>query len=157
MPVTERHIELMQHAIGLARSRVPYRNHFVATVDSTDDLLWKQIVKEGLAFTRCGGPSTYNTYFVTNEGKAIALKAMPPDPKETKWSKYVSADAPISFSEWMLGDRKPIVERRDGMVRMYREVDGVREAEGIWAATLKVAKSSYKEALKEMKHAKSKA
>lgn len=161
MPVTDRHIELMQHALGLARSRVPYRNHFVASVGSNDDVLWQQIVKEGLAFTRetpewCGGPNVYNTYFVTNEGKAVALNAMPPAPPETKWSKYVSADASITFSEWMLGERRPRLERRNGMVRMYRRVDGVREAEGIWCVTLRAAKSSYKEALKELRHASAK-
>ncbi|POY57379.1 hypothetical protein PB70LOC_03263 [Pectobacterium versatile] len=42
-------------------------------------------------------------YSCTDTGRDIAISALPPPPKPTRYSEYLDADSCMSFSEWLLG------------------------------------------------------
>ncbi|MEC5321202.1 hypothetical protein VSX61_20055 [Brenneria populi subsp. brevivirga] len=159
--ITARQIELMQHALGIsATKREPYRNYFLAGVGHSDNADLEALVTEGMMTKRpspafVGGGTLYHC---TSVGEIAAISALPEPPKSTRYSEYLDADSCMSFSEWLLGWKAPEVEyRSDGKCRMFRKAyDPVygyarREIEGQWSDTKKVAKTSYKEALKASK------
>ena len=154
-------IELMQHALGVSeRNRESYRNYFLASKDSPDDLAWQALVANGLA--KAGKAPEWScgdvVYQVTEAGKTVAISALPEPKKRTRYEEYLDADSCQSFSEWLLGYRLPEVEHsRDGKCRMFRySYDAAygyprRDIEGEWCDTKKAAKASYKEALRKSK------
>ncbi|MDU7096891.1 MAG: hypothetical protein E6314_00225 [Enterobacter sp.] len=154
-------IELMQHALGVSeRNRESYRNYFLASKDSPDDLAWQALVANGLA--KAGKAPEWScgdvVYQVTEAGKTVAISALPEPKKRTRYEEYLDADSCQPFSEWLLGYRLPEVEySRDGKCRMFRcSYDAAygyprRDVEGEWCDTKKAAKATYKEALRKSK------
>lgn len=76
----DRERELVRHALGCwdgygRRTKEGYRNHFVASVGSRDDLTWQSIATRGLAkagrfhLDETGGS---NIYYVTRAGARLA-------------------------------------------------------------------------------------
>ncbi|EHD21278.1 MULTISPECIES: hypothetical protein [Brenneria] len=160
--ITPRQIEIMQHALGINESRrEPYRNYYVAgplhyANSDLETLVSLGMMTKSPAPKFC--PSGDVVYSCTDTGRDTALSALPPPPKPTRYSEYLDADSCMSFSEWLLGWKKPEVEyRSDGQCRMFRcsfsEYYGfpIREVEGAWANTKKAAKASYKAALRASK------
>lgn len=161
-------VELMQHALGLSpRHRQSYRNYFLASADSPDDLAWQVLVKHGLARASkapewsCGD----TVYQVTETGKSIAISALPEPKKPTRYDDYRHSEVCESFGEW-LGIQLPEFECRtlDAYhgkyeYRMFRRSrcywDTYRDVVGEWCKTKKEAKASYKAALRASKGAQS--
>ena len=155
-------IELMQHALGISeRNRESYRNYFLASKDSPDDLAWQELVVNGLATSgkapewSCGDV----VYQVTEAGKTIAMSALPEPKKRTRYDEYLRSEVCESFGEW-LGIELPIYEEREvgrykyeyRMVRRSRAYwDTYCDVRGEWKPTKKAAKASYKEALRKSK------
>lgn len=155
-------IELMQHALGISeRHRESYRNYFLASKGSHDDLAWQALVVNGLAKTRkapewsCGDV----VYQVTEAGKTVAMAALPEPKKRTRYDEYLHSEVCESFAEW-LGIELPIYENREAgrykyeyrMVRRSRAYwDSYYDICGEWMPTMKEAKASYKEALRKSK------
>ncbi|MCT4701192.1 hypothetical protein MUA02_04465 [Enterobacteriaceae bacterium H20N1] len=152
-------IELMQHALGInERNREPYRNYFLAGDGHTDDSKWQELVSHGFATSRpapdfVGGGVLYH---VTDKGEALAISALPDPKKRTRYGEYLHADYGHSFAEW-LGINLPEFEYREtGFLtgkyeyRMLRRCwDYSTDIAGDWCETKKVAKASYKEALRK--------
>lgn len=161
-------IELMQHALGISeRHRESYRNYFLASVDSPDDMQWQALVKHGLAKSgkapewSCGDV----VYQVTAAGKAIATSALPEPKKPNRYDEYRHSEVVESFGGW-LGIQFPEFEWRaidyfkgKFEYRMFRRSrcywDTYRDVEGQWSPTKKAAKASYKAALRASKGAQS--
>lgn len=155
-------IELMQHALGISeRHRESYRNYFLASADSPDDLAWQALVEHGLAKAdkapdwSCGDV----VYQVTEAGKSIAISALPEPKKRTRYDEYLHSEVCESFGEW-LGIELPVYEEREigrykyeyRMVRRSRAYwDSYYDICGDWMPTMKAAKASYKEALHKSK------
>lgn len=70
MNVSEKQLELMQHALGFPKC---YRNHYVTDSAGEDGRLWEDMVASGFAVVRKGSELTggYSSYHVTNAGKSI--------------------------------------------------------------------------------------
>lgn len=168
---TKYQIGLLQHTIGISEfNQASHRNHFVAGKGHSDmphlELLCGMALMERArrpAFL----PEDDVVFRVTEEGRRLAVAALPEPKKRTRYEEYLDADgcAGDSFGEFLCGIRLPQVETRDhwtyGMprsitqYRMYRQVwdsyyriPGGRDVQGEWAATKKDAKASYKAALK---------
>lgn len=162
MQVTQQQAELMQHALGIhENNRVSNRNYFLASGRDVES--WAVLVDAGFS-TGQPAPSWVGggtVFTVTEAGMAIALAMLPP-PKKVKrnnhYPQYLNADCGDTFSEFLLGRRAPLVERRTHgdsyQYRMYREKYCEyysylgRDVEGDWCPTQKAAKASYKLALK---------
>ena len=155
-------IELMQHALGVSeRHRESYRNYFLASKDSPDDLAWQALVANGLA--KAGKAPEWScgdvVYQVTEAGKTVAISALPEPKKRTRYDEYLHSEVCESFAEW-LGIELPIYEDREvgrykyeyRMVRRSRAYwDSYYDICGDWMPTMKAAKASYKEALRKSK------
>ncbi|MBF0035882.1 hypothetical protein HAX39_25435 [Citrobacter freundii] len=155
-------IELMQHALGISeRHRESYRNYFLASADSPDDLAWQALVKNGLA--KAGKAPEWScgdvVYQVTEAGKTVAISALPEPKKRTRYDEYLHSEVCESFAEW-LGIELPVYEEREvgrykyeyRMVRRSRAYwDSYCDIRGEWKPTMKAAKASYKEALRKSK------
>lgn len=107
-------IELMQHALGISeRHRESYRNYFLASKNSPDDLAWQALVSNGLA--KAGKAPEWSCgdviYQVTEAGKAVAISALPEPKKRTRYDEYLHSEVCESFAEW-LGIELPIYESR---------------------------------------------
>lgn len=155
-------IDLMQHALGVSeRNRESYRNYFLASKDSPDDLAWQALVANGLAKAEkapewsCGDV----VYRVTKAGKTVAISALPEPKKRTRYDEYLHSEVCESFAEW-LGIELPVYEDREvgrykyeyRMVRRSRCYwDAYYDICGEWHSTKKAAKASYKEALRKSK------
>lgn len=155
-------IELMQHALGISeRHREPYRNYFLASADSPDDMAWQALVKHGLAKAEkapewsCGEV----VYQVTGAGRSLAISALPEPKKRTRYDEYRHSEVCESFGEW-LGINLPVFEDRETgrykyeyrMVRLSRAYwDSYCDVRGEWKSTKKAAKASYKAALRASK------
>lgn len=76
----DRERELVRHALGCCdgygrRALEGYRNHFVASDGSKDDVVWQSLVTRGLAESRpfnLDQRGTSTLYFVTREGARLA-------------------------------------------------------------------------------------
>jgi hypothetical protein len=108
-------VELMQHALGIsAHHRESYRNYFLASADSPDDLAWQALVKHGLAKANkapdwsCGDV----VYQVTEAGKSLAISALPEPKIRTRYDEYLHSEVCESFAEW-LGIELPVYEERE--------------------------------------------
>lgn len=159
-------IGLMQHALGISENhREPYRNYFLASADSHDDLAWQGLVKNGLA--KAGKAPEWScgdvVYQVTEAGKSLAISALPEPKKLTRYDEYLHSEVCESFGEW-LGIQMPeyeyrAVDRFRGKYeyRMYRRSriywDSSVDVKGDWCPTKKAAKASYKAALRASKGA----
>lgn len=155
-------IELMQHALGVSeRNRESYRNYFLASKDSPDDLAWQALVANGLA--KAGKAPEWScgdvVYQVTEAGKTVAISALPEPKKRTRYDEYQHSEVCESFAEW-LGIELPVYEEREvgrykyeyRMVRRSRAYwDSYYDIQGEWKPTMKAAKASYKEALRKSK------
>lgn len=157
-------IELMQHALGVSeRNRESYRNYFLASKDSPDDLAWQALVANGLA--KAGKAPEWScgdvVYQVTESGKTVAISALPEPKKRTRYDEYLHSEVCESFAEW-LGIELPIYESRAvggyGYKYEYRMVrrsraywDSYYDICGDWMPTMKAAKASYKDALRKSK------
>ena len=157
-------IELMQHALGVSeRHRESYRNYFLASKDSPDDLAWQALVANGLA--KAGKAPEWScgdvVYQVTEAGKTVAISALPVPKKRTRYDEYLHSEVCESFAEW-LGIELPRYEFRvvggygyKYEYRMYRRSHAVwgpyYDIQGEWKPTMKAAKASYKEALRKSK------
>ncbi|MDW2743678.1 hypothetical protein [Atlantibacter subterraneus] len=153
-------IELMQHALGVSeRHRESYRNYFLASKNSPDDLAWQALVANGLA--KAGKAPEWScgdvVYQVTEAGKTVAISALPEPKKRTRYDEYLHSEVCESFAEW-LGIELPVYEQREvgrykyeyRMVRRSRAYwDSYYEICGDWMPTMKAAKVSYKEALRK--------
>ena len=155
-------IELMQHALGVSeRNRESYRNYFLASKDSPDDLAWQALVANGMA--KAGKAPEWScgdvVYQVTEAGKTVAISALPEPKKRTRYDEYLHSEVCESFAEW-LGIELPVYEEREvgrykyeyRMVRRSRAYwDSYFDIRGEWMPTMKAAKASYKEALRKSK------
>ncbi|MBO1515580.1 hypothetical protein [Metabacillus bambusae] len=65
MNVTAAQIENMKHALGLPRSKKPYRNRFYT---ESDDKSWNDLVEKGLAGKRSGWEEDMSYFYVTEKG-----------------------------------------------------------------------------------------
>lgn len=167
MEITSHQIELMQHTLGIRENRrEPYRNYFLAGPGHDDNADLNALVSRGLmkigtapAFCSVGDV----VYRVTDDGKGIAIAALPKPKKPTAYSEYQRADYGHSFADW-LGIELPKYETREtGFLtgryeyRMYRYIpydySRYRDVEGEWCSTKKAAKASYKAALRAVGYA----
>ena len=104
--LTEKHLEILQHAIGVDKygQGGGYRNRFCAGGD--DETLCRELVAEGLMENWDGGPTMpyYNCY-VTAAGKAYIRKHSPLPPKTTRaqrrYAAFLHADSGLKFGEWL--------------------------------------------------------
>ena len=112
MALSQRQLEILQHALGLdqyGRGQM-YRNHFCAGGD--DEAVCRELVSMGYmeTFTREWLP--YYNCTVTKAGKAAVLEQSPKPPKLTKsqqrYREFLKADSGLSFIEW-LKDRRTYV------------------------------------------------
>lgn len=156
--VTTEQLALLHHTLGLRPDRrAPFRNHYVAGPGhyAMDDL---QALESAGLMVRGRTPGfcdpTDVVYLVTEQGKSLALRLLPPEPKKNKFCEYLDLDYSDGFGAFLLGAKKPKFEdRRVGEgweYRMYRcrYSEHHREIKGEWMPTKKAAKASYKEALK---------
>lgn len=154
-------IELMQHALGISEhNREPYRNYFLAGEGHTDNPTWQKLVEEGLA--KAGPAPKWScgdtVYEVTDEGKALAIAALPAAKKRTRYDEYLRSEVCESFWEW-LGIELPVYEEREigpykyvyRMVRRSCAWDSYYDVCGDWMPTKKAAKASYKDALRKQR------
>lgn len=60
----------LQHALGLNRNHIPFRNHFCAEPGSPDDKVFAELERRGLArlFAKPFGVIPHNTWRVTVAG-----------------------------------------------------------------------------------------
>lgn len=72
MTISDKHLEKIRHACKLNQKISVYRNYFVTTADSSDDLLWQDLVREGYA-TFGLIHENMHVYFATEEGIRAAI------------------------------------------------------------------------------------
>lgn len=156
MTPTPEQLRLMQHALGCpayGRNRKPFRNYF--TVGETSDAYkeWRALEAGGFAVSRTPSELTGSmwAFHCTEAGEASALAALPPLKGLSTYQKYLAAEPPVSFGEYLMqGKSLPKFERNTaGQYRMFRIRDNDRDVEGQWAGNRADAKASYKEALRE--------
>ncbi|PZU87890.1 MAG: hypothetical protein DI527_18145 [Chelatococcus sp.] len=72
--LTDHERECLQHALGLNRNRVPYRNYFNAEPGSPDDVVFVELQRRGLARLVRGplGIAPDNLWRVTEAGARAA-------------------------------------------------------------------------------------
>lgn len=151
--IEQRHIELMQHTIGVnERNREPYRNHFLADAGHYANSDLEVLVAEGY-MTAQPAPAMWGdgtVYCCTPEGSALVISSLPKPKKRSRYEDYLNSDTCQSFAEW-LGIDVPEIEYghwypNQGKFRMVS-----RRAAGEWCDTQKDAKASYKANLKAAK------
>jgi hypothetical protein len=151
--ISDHQLHLLHHTLGVRPDmRNPYRNHFVASEGHHDMPDLKVLEAFGL-MARSPTPKFCDAdaivFHVTEAGRAYALEHLPQPPKRSRYEQYLDADSSLTFAEW-LGIEVPEREyqgrwwTRDRMVRLKSS-----RATGGWAKTIKDAKASYKEALKQ--------
>ncbi len=142
-----RHIELLQHTIGVTpKSREPYRNHFLAGDDHYANTDLKELVAAGYMAAQ-PAPAMWGdgtVYCCTPEGSALAISRLPKPKKRSRYDDYLHAEVCESFAEW-LGIEVPEREYSDSFSRVRLKSS---KATGEYCKTLKDAKASYKAALK---------
>lgn len=159
--MTPRQIDILHHTLGVRPDcREPFRNYYVAgpghhAMADLEALEAKGMMRRARTPAFCDQSDV--VFVCTDEGRSYALENLPPEPKRTKYDQYCRDDCDSTFAEW-LGIVKPKVEVRGRWkhyeYRMYRPAGYVRtEISGVWAPTIKAAKSSYKAALKASKEA----
>lgn len=160
---TPNQLRVLWHALGLSRDkRTPYRNFFMACESHYDHPTLVSLRDQGLMTSKVleiqwGGGECF---YVTDKGKELALKNLPPAPKRTRYRKYLSSECDESFAEW-LGIRKPEYEYGDRLPdelrtpsrREYVRMKS-RRAVGDWCVTKKAAKASYRTKLQEKRNSK---
>lgn len=158
---TQRQIELLWHTLGLCpEQRQSYRNFFDADLAHHDMPDLEALETAGL-MARSKPPAFVRRdaifFFVTEEGKALAISTLPPPRKFTRYQKFMDSDCGNTFAEY-LGINVPVLEFGHpiygGGYRYVRTsyISWDRERiEGDWCKTQKEAKASYKAALKKAK------
>lgn len=162
MNITDQQLHLLHHTLGLRPDqREPYRNHFVAgpghdDMPDLEELERLELMKRGRTPAFCNPADV--VFHVTDAGRDLALRLLPPAPKRTRYEEYLAADTGHDFHEF-LGIKKPEYETRsDGRKTEYRMrrwagwYDRI-DVQGEWARTKKEAKTSYKQALEAHRHA----
>lgn len=124
MLVTPRHLEILQHALGLDKHGLcenyrngrrhydfsPHRNHFCAGGD--DEVLCRELVSIGYMHTWPGADDAgrvpgypYFNCSVTEAGKEAVRRESPAPPKRTRsqerYRDYLDADSGMRFGEWL--------------------------------------------------------
>lgn len=176
---TEKQLGLLWHTLGLNPGcRAGNRNHFL-TSPSYDDANNLDVLVEAGLMTRGKAPAFCDAddvvYRATPEGKQFALSKLPPPPPPRKYTRF---DAYLDECECydgfahFLGINQPQIQQRGDWgnyeYRMVRYPRGsaycehrrptrfaywspyqTLEVSGEWAPTMKAAKASYKEALRQ--------
>ncbi|WP_145538472.1 hypothetical protein [Yersinia alsatica] len=151
--IESRHIELLQHTIGVTeKKREPYRNYFLVGDEHSDNADLKQLVAAGY-MTAHPAPAMWGdgtVYCCTPKGSTLAISSLPAPKKRSRYDDYLDSETCQSFAEW-LGIDVPEVEYgswypNQGKFRMVS-----RRATGEWRDTHKDAKASYKDKLKAAK------
>lgn len=155
MTETNKHqIGLLQHALGINENRrEPYRNYFLASSGHSDNADLESLVAAGLMTSRAAPSFCAEddvVYHVTDDGRELAIAALPAPKKRTRYDDYLRSEVCESFAEW-LGIDVPKVEYfswypNSGKIRMTSS-----RATGAWCSTKKEAKASYKLALSASK------
>ncbi len=151
--IDQRHIELMQHTIGVnEQNREPYRNHYLAGDGHYANADLEVLVAAGY-MTSQPAPTMWGdctVYCCTQKGSALAISNLPAPKKRSRYEDYLDSDTCQSFAEW-LGIDVPGIEYghwhpNQGKFRMVS-----RRATGEWCDNRKDAKASYKAKLKAAK------
>ncbi|PSH38363.1 hypothetical protein BA192_07945 [Yersinia pseudotuberculosis] len=151
--IDQRHIELMQHTIGVnEQNREPYRNHYIAGDGhyANADL---EVLVAASYMTSQPAPTMWGdgtVYCCTRKGSALAISNLPAPKKRSRYEDYLDSDTCQSFAE-SLGIDVPDIEYghwhpNQGKFRMVS-----RRATGEWCDNRKDAKASYKAKLKAAK------
>lgn len=112
-----RHLEILQHALGLDRygEGESHRNHFCA--GGTDEPLCRELVAMGLMWTWEREWLPYYNCSVTDAGKAAVKEHSPAPPKLTRaqerYREFRRADTGRPFMEW-LEDQSRWLEDQSG-------------------------------------------
>lgn len=155
MGTTQHQIELLQHTLGLrVDSRTSYRNYFVAGKGHHDMPALQALESLGL-MRRASTPAFCHqediVFCATDAGRALAIEALPEQPKRTRYEDFLTYDGSISFGQYLCGNQLPLFERRSTWDtvrwRMVRYSHGAVDVAGDWSSTKKAAKASYKQAL----------
>lgn len=145
-----RHIELLQHTIGVTQqNHEPYRNHYLAGDGHHSNSALKELVTAGY-MTAQQAPAMWGdgtVYCCTPKGSALAISSLPEPKKRSRYEDYLNSDTCNSFAEY-LGIDVPEMEcgnwyPNQGKFRMVS-----RRATGEWCDNRKDAKASYKSKLK---------
>jgi len=133
-----------------------YRNYYCwGNVESTPSAEWEELVRNELAVSDVQREQIY--YFVTDKGIQkfrdlftiqVTQEFKPPSKGRSKYLDYIHADYCDSFSDF-LGIQMPKREHGKGGVRFVSTK--YPEVRGGFMSTIKEAKVSYKEKLKEYK------
>lgn len=116
MIITEKHLQILRHSLGIdylpwyERHKIdagPYRNHFATSEDASEYPLIVELIAEDLMrgpFTKIG----VQYFTVTNEGIALARKSAHEYAKKTKPSRskarylaYLHSETDESFIAWL--------------------------------------------------------
>jgi hypothetical protein len=160
---TQRQIALLWHTLGLSpEQRQPYRNFFDADPGHHDMPDLEALETAGL-MVRSKPPAFVRQdaifFFVTEEGKALAISKLPEPRKLTRYQQFMDSDCGNTFAEYM-GINVPVLEYNrphgaDGYQYRYVRTSYIswdpERIEGEWCSTKKEAKASYKAALKKAK------
>lgn len=160
MMITPKQLDLLHHSLGLRPDhRESYRNHFAASTGHHDYPDLVELERVGFMTSRplakeWGGGICF---YVTDQGKAYAIEHLPYPPKlspaKQRYQDYLDADGCYDNFAHFLGVDRP--KREYNHYRRYSEPSMVRMSSrlgtGEWRKTLKEAKASYKEAIKNTK------
>lgn len=70
--ITRKHVELMEHALGLNYTRQSHRNHFISYEEGDDTAAWRELVKLGAATEeKYFGADSSLMFRVTDKGKRL--------------------------------------------------------------------------------------
>jgi len=111
--MNQRHLEILQHALGLDKYGHGsfYRNHFVTGPGSDDyhdccDLVIAGLMKRTESDLTGGD----DLFFATEAGKEYVRTHSPPPPKLTasqrRYRRYLACDSSMSFREFLKMDSK---------------------------------------------------
>lgn len=160
MSISDQQLHLLHHSLGVRPDqREPYRNYFHAgpghdDMPDLEDLERLELMKRGRTPAFCD--QTDVVFHVTDAGRRLALRLLPPAPRKTRYEEYLDADTGHDFHEF-LGINKPEYEsrgdgkRREYRMRRWRGWYSYIDVQGDWAPTKKEAKASYKQALQRSK------
>jgi len=104
--VDETEMHIIRHSLGLTYGDKIYRNHFVTGEGSTDYPHCRALVDKGLMRKGAASPLTggMDAFFVTDEGKALAIAAQPKLTRAQKRYREWLDVADVtnqSFGEWL--------------------------------------------------------
>ncbi len=110
--LTDRQIDLMQHALGVSEENGAYRNYFAAGAADAPD--WDCLVAGGFARFNGAKPQIYGDlrfYSVTVHGRRIvnerlAAKLRKLTPGQRRYRQFLRADSGLSFGEWLKARRQ---------------------------------------------------